>query len=122
MYYCGDQLIPEASSFKYLGIIIGSVPNWAAHVHYTLRTAWKALHFITRILKKRNNNTKRLAYTALARAILEFGTVCWDPYREGQVSALNRLQKRAAKFAQRRLIARICGLLRRTRADGLQKR
>ena len=41
------------------------------------------------------------------------------PYREGQVSALNRVQKRAAKFAnicninesglaQRRLIARIC--------------
>ena len=44
----------------------------------------------------------------------------WGPYREGQVSALNRVQKRAAKFAnnknesgwenlaQRRLIDRIC--------------
>ena len=53
------------------------------------------------------------------RAILEYGAVCWDPYREGQVSALNWVQKRAAKFAnninesgwetlaQRRLIARI---------------
>jgi hypothetical protein len=28
-----------------------------------------------------------------------YGAVCWDPYREGQVSALNRVQKRAAKFA-----------------------
>ena len=46
------------------------------------------------------------------------------PYREGQVSALNRVQKRAAKFAnnknesgwetfaQLRLIARICGLFK----------
>jgi len=25
--------------------------------------------------------------------------VCWDQHREGQVSALNRMQKRAAKFA-----------------------
>ena len=25
--------------------------------------------------------------------------MCWDPYREGHVSALNRVQKRAAKFA-----------------------
>ena len=33
------------------------------------------------------------------RPILEHGAVCWDPYREGQVSALNRVQKRAAKFA-----------------------
>ena len=33
------------------------------------------------------------------RPILEFGAVCWDPYRKAQVSALNRVQKRAAKFA-----------------------
>jgi len=100
-----DQLIPEASSFKYLGIITRSVQNWADHENYELRRGWKALHFITRILNKGNNNTKRLACTALVRLILEYGAVCWDPYREGQLSALNRLQKRAAKFAQLILIA-----------------
>ena len=54
--------------------------------------------------------------------ILEYGVVCWDPYREGLVSTLNRVQERAAKFAnnvnvsgwetlaQRRLIAQICTL------------
>jgi hypothetical protein len=97
-YYFGDQLISEANSFKYLGIIIRSDLNWADHVNYTLRKAWKALHFIMRILKKGNNNTKRLAYTALVRQILESGAVCLDPYKEGQVSALNRVHKRAAKF------------------------
>jgi len=55
--------------------------------------------FIIRILKKGYNNTKRLAYTALVRPILEYGAVCWDPYRDDQVSTLNRVQKRAAKFA-----------------------
>ena len=76
------------------------------------------------ILKKGNNDTKRLAYTALVRPVLEYGAVCWDPYREDQVSALNRVQKRAAKFAnsiiepgwetlaQRRLVARICALFK----------
>jgi hypothetical protein len=123
-YYFGDQLILEANSFKYLGIIIRSDLNWADHVNYTLRKAWKALHFIMWILKNGNNNTKRLAYTALVRPILEYGAVCWDPYREGQVSALNRVQKRAAKFGnnsnkmgwetwpQRRTIARICPLFK----------
>ena len=76
--FWGDQLIPEASSFKYLGIIIRSDLNWTDHVNYTLRKAWKALHFIMRILKKGNNNTKRLAYTALVRPILEYGAMCWD--------------------------------------------
>ena len=52
------------------------------------------------MLKKgNNNNTKRLAYTALVRPILEYGKLCWEPYREGQVSALSRVQTRAAKFA-----------------------
>ena len=68
--------------------------------------------------------TKRLAYTSLVRLILEYGPVCWNPYREGQVRALNGVQKRSAKFAnningsgwetvaQRRLIALICVLFR----------
>jgi len=61
---------------------------------------------------------------ALVRPILEYGAVCWDPYREDVVSALNQVQKRAAKFAnninesgwetlaQRRLIARIYTLFK----------
>ena len=59
--YFGDQLMPDARSFKYLGIIIRSDQNWADHINYTLRKVWKALHFIMRIHKKGNNNTKRLA-------------------------------------------------------------
>jgi len=51
-YYFGDQSIPEASSFNCLGIIICSNVNWADHVNYTLRKAWKAVHFIMHILKK----------------------------------------------------------------------
>jgi len=97
-YYFGEKLIPEASSFKYLGIILRNDLNWADHVNYTLRKAWKALHFMC-ILKNGNNNTKHLAYTALVAPVLEYRVVCWDRYREGQVSALNWVQKRVAKFA-----------------------
>ena len=71
-----DQLIPEASSFKFLVIIIHSDLNWEDHDNCTLRKAWKALHFIVHILKRGNNNTKRLAYMALVRPILENGAVC----------------------------------------------
>jgi hypothetical protein len=33
-YKIGDQLIPEASSCKYLGIIFRNDLNWADHVNY----------------------------------------------------------------------------------------
>jgi len=123
-YHLGDQLIPEENNFKYLGLIIRSDLNWTDHVNHTLRKAWKALHFTMRILKKGNSNVKRLAYTALVRPILEYGSACWDPYRGGQVRALNRVQIRAAKIAklkndrgwetlgQRRMIARLCALFK----------
>ena len=49
--------------------------------------------------KKGNSNTKSLAYVSLVCPILEYGAACWDPYREGQISALDRVEKKAAKFA-----------------------
>jgi hypothetical protein len=89
-----------------------------------VKKAWKALHFIMRILKKGNSSTKSLAYTTLVHPILEYGAACWDPYREGQIHALDRVQKKADKYAyhmsesnwetlsQRRKIARICALFK----------
>ena len=95
-------LIPGASNCKYLGIILRSDLSWADQVNYTLKRAWKALHFKMRILKEGNSNTKSLAYMSPVRPILEYGAACWDPYREGQIIALDRVQKKAAKFAHHR--------------------
>jgi hypothetical protein len=76
------------------------------------------------ILKKGNSNTKTLAYMSLVRPILEYGAVCWDPYRERQISALDRVQTKAAKFAHhttspqwetlapRRKLSRLCSLFK----------
>jgi hypothetical protein len=100
--YClGDHRVSEASSCKYLGIIIRSDLGWADQVNYTVQKAWKALHFVMRVLRKGNSNTKSLAYTSRVRPILEYGAACWDPHREGQINALERVQKKAAKFARR---------------------
>ena len=92
-------------------------------LHTTKSTEGTSFHN-TYTQKKGNNNTKRLAYTALVRPTHEYGAVCWNPCRESHVSALNRVQKGAAKFAnninesgwetlaQRRLIAGICALFK----------
>jgi len=87
-----DTLIPVASSCKYLGIILRSELSWADQVNYKVKKAWKALHFTMRILKRGNSNTKSLAYMSLVRPILEYGAACWDPYRKGQMSVIDRVQ------------------------------
>ena len=94
-----------------------------------MKKAWKALHFIMRKLKKGNSNTKSLAYTSLVHPILEYGAACWDLYREWQISALDRVQKKAPKFAHhttsphwetlalRRMLSRICALFKAHSAE-----
>jgi hypothetical protein len=83
-YSLMDTLIPEASSCKYLGIILRSNLSWADQVNCMVKRAWNALHFTMQILKKGNSNAKSLAYMLLVRQILEYGAACWDLYREGQ--------------------------------------
>jgi hypothetical protein len=101
-YTLGGTVIPEVSSCKYLGIILRSDLSWSDQVNYMVKKAWKALHFTIHILKKGNSNTKSLAYTSLVCPILEYGAACCFPYREVQRNALDRVQKKAAKFAHHR--------------------
>jgi len=89
-----------------------------------IQKSWKALKFVVRVLKKGKRNTKKSAYTSLVRPVLEYGSACWDPCREGQMNALDRVQKRAAQntnrakdsdsetLAQRRTIARLFALFK----------
>jgi hypothetical protein len=121
-YSLQDIVIPEASRCKYLGIILRSDLIWAEQVNYTVKKAWKALHFTMCILEKGNSNTKKIAYTSLV--CTEYGVACWDPHREGNISALDWAQRKAAKLvhhrndskretlAQSRNIARICALFK----------
>jgi hypothetical protein len=101
-YSLRDIVIPEASSCKYLGIILGSDINWADKINFTVKKALKALHFTMRILKMGKSNIKILAYISLMCPILDYGAACSEPYRKGQVNVLDRVQNIAAKFAHRR--------------------
>ena len=61
-------------------------------VNYIAQKAWKALHFAMRILKKGNRNTKKFGLHVIGKPILEYGAAYWDPCREGQINALDRVQ------------------------------
>ena len=47
-----DPVIPERSRYKYLRIILCSDLSWTDYVKYTVKKAWKALHFTIVFLKK----------------------------------------------------------------------
>ena len=77
-----------------------------------------------RFLRKGNWKTRSLAHMSLVNPVLEYGSACWDPWTEGQINVLDRVQKKAAQFtnhtkdsdwetlAQRRMIARLWALFK----------
>jgi hypothetical protein len=93
-YSLMGALIPQVSRCKYLGIILRSDLIWADQVNYTVKKAWKTLHFTMRILKKGNSNTRSLAYMSFVRPILEYGAACWNPYRERQKALWTRYKRK----------------------------
>ena len=64
-YMLSDHKILEEGSCKYLGIILRSDLNWADQVNHTVCKAWRVLHFVMRVVKKGNKNTKSIAYKSL---------------------------------------------------------
>jgi hypothetical protein len=57
-YSLGNQKILEASSCKYWRTILRSDLNWVDQVIYTAQKAWKALHFVMRVVKQGNRGKK----------------------------------------------------------------
>jgi hypothetical protein len=104
IYALGDTVIPKAIRCKYLGIISSRDLSWADEVSYTATKAWKALHYIMRIFKKGNSNTKSLAYTSLVRPILEYASICWGPYSGGETNSLYRVQTKRLNLHMRGMI------------------
>ena len=96
----------------------------ADQVNYIAQKAYKALHFVMRVLKKGNRSAKCLVYTSLGRPVLEYEAACWDPCIERQINALDRVQTKAAQFtnhtkdsdwgtlAQRMTVARLGALFK----------
>ena len=57
-YSLGVQMMPEVNCCIYMGNIIRSDLSLADQVNFTVQKAWRALHFVMRIVKKGNKNTK----------------------------------------------------------------
>jgi len=84
------------------------------------------------VFSKKEMGKKYLASTSSLCPTLEYGSACWDLSR-GQINALDPEQQKAAQFtnhtkdcdwetlAQRRTVARLCALLKRTLWNGLGK-
>ncbi|KAJ4426821.1 hypothetical protein ANN_26620 [Periplaneta americana] len=128
-YTLGCETIPEVNKCKYLGITFSSDLGWGEHVTDTAGKAWRALHFVMRVLRKGSDKSKEIAYKSLVRPVMEYGAACWDPYRLEHIKTLEKIKKRALKccrknspfkwdtLTDRRTRIRLCALFKTYRGE-----
>ena len=101
-YELHGQNIENVSTTKYLGVNIQDNMQWESHIDSITKKASKTLGFIRRNLKIGNKKTKETAYKALVRPLLEYAAPVWDPYTENEIEALEKIQRRAARWVTSR--------------------
>jgi hypothetical protein len=69
-YNMREVLIPQEQYCKYLGIYLNNSLGWAEQINNVTAKAWRSLHFIAIILKKKGSSkTKELASSELSSGL-----------------------------------------------------
>ena len=82
-------------SYPYAVLILLS---WSNHISQVSVKANQKLGFIKRNLKGSPQELKRLAYITLVRSGMEYASPVWDPSTTKDQDALERVQRRAARW------------------------
>ena len=83
---------------KYLGVTIDNKLNFNTHISEITRKANSTLSFVSRNFHKCPPRTKEHCIKALVHPILNYGSSVWDPHTQCNISKLEKINKRAARF------------------------
>ena len=97
-YSLNSETLEYVTTNPYLGITISNDLKWHSHISTITKKANSTLGFLRRNIRRCPINSKRTAYIALVRAVLEYGAIVWDPYHRGDIDKLEQIQHRAARF------------------------
>jgi len=85
-------------SQPYLGVHIHSKLSWDIHINHVTAKAKRALGFVRRNLRHCHPDTKKRAYIALVRPLVEYCSVVWDPHHQNKINKIENIQRAAARF------------------------
>ena len=102
-YFIHNVKLLEVESAKYLGVIIDNKLKWQKQNTNVCRKANSLLSFLQRNLYNCPLNVKNTCYKAIVRPVLEYGCSVWDLHHQVHIQNLEKVQKRAARFATNKL-------------------
>ena len=97
-FHIHGQQVPDASSYKYLGVTVSSDLGWNTHAQKVQAKAARTLGVIRRALGKCDQQVKATAYKQLVRPQLEYASCAWNPHTQKDIYLLESIQRQAARF------------------------
>ena len=97
-YKLENETLDQVSENPYLGITTSENMKWHHHTNNATKKANSILGSIRRNVRHCHQNFKETAYISLVRSILDYSSVAWDPYLNGDINKLENIQSRAAIF------------------------
>ena len=97
-YQLKGVTLGQVTNSPYLGVSISENLEWGDHISKIASKANSTLGFLRRNLKGCPSKLKEIAYFSMVRSLLEYSCPVWDPYRQGDIDKLNKIQRAAARF------------------------
>ena len=97
-YTLHNHTLAHEESTKYLGCTITSDLNWGTHISNICKKANQTLGFLHRNLHISSRSIKERACKSLVRPQLEYSSTVWDPYQQGHIDMIEKVQRRAARY------------------------
>ena len=97
-YKLGTTSLQETTNHTYLGVDITNDLRWNQHVNKITSSANRSLGFLRRNISACSRKTKVKAYATFLRPHLEYSSAVWDSYTHDQISQIEAVQRRGARF------------------------
>ena len=123
-YYIHGIPLAVIEKARYLGVNFQDNLKWNHHVDVTTKTANSTSSFLQRNLRGCPPKTKVLCYKALVLPVLEYAAVVWDPFTQKNITKLEMVQRRYARFVLRdfRRTSSVSEMLKQLQWTTLQER
>lgn len=97
-YKLHDHILEASSSSKYLGVTISNDLTWTQHIQATANRANRAVGFLRRNFRECTPAVKAATVKTMIRPVLEYASTVWDTTDAGDITELEMVQRRAARF------------------------
>ena len=97
-------VLSKVETATYLGVTVASNLQWEPNISGITAKANRTLGFLRRNLRscpRQFTQLRQLAYFSLVRSKLEYASAAWDPYLAKDITQLESVQRRGARFVMK---------------------